>query len=84
MLAFLADLLHGVVGFLCAFLPDSPLRAFGDVLEGAALGLGWLNWVVPIGAMLAVFTAWLAALLGWYGVRLVLRKATGTVLAVAS
>lgn len=83
MLSFLSGLLHGVIGFLCEFLPDSPLRAFGDVLEGASLGLGWLNWVIPIGAMLAVFTAWLAALVAWYGVRLVLAKATGGVMEVA-
>lgn len=71
MLSFLSGLLHGIVTFLTSFLPDSPLRAFGDVLEGAELGLGWLNWFVPVGAMLTVFLAWLAALLVWAGVQLV-------------
>lgn len=70
MLAFLGGLLHGIISFLATFLPDSPLRAFGDALGGAEMGLGWLNWLVPVGPMLAVFLAWLAALLVWAGVRL--------------
>lgn len=82
MLSFLASLIQGVVGFLVSFLPDSPLRAFGDVLEGVSLGLGWLNWLVPVGPMLAVLTAWLAALLVWYGVRMALRKSEQAALAV--
>lgn len=84
MLAFLADFLGGIVGFLVRFLPDSPLRAFGDVLEGASLGIGWLNWVIPIGPMLGVFTAWLVALLAWYGVRMVLTHGSKAIQAVAS
>lgn len=84
MLSFLADLLKGIVGFLVQFLPDSPLRAFGDVLEGASLGLHWLNWLVPVGAMLGLFTAWLVALLAWFGARLVLGKGTKAIQAVVS
>lgn len=62
MLSFLFGLISGVLSLLTNFLPDSPLRGVIDALYTWDTALGWLNWVVPVGQMLAVFTLWLAAL----------------------
>lgn len=74
MLGFLADLLGGVLGFLQRFLPDSPFQSIIEGTDSLRLGLGWLNWVLPVGDCLAIAALWLAALVVWIGVRLALGK----------
>ena len=61
-----AALLSGLVAFLVSHLPLSPFAnlAFDSTgFAGTTLGtvLGWVNWVIPFGPMLALFTAWVAA-----------------------
>ncbi|MFD5023411.1 hypothetical protein ACFWMP_31440 [Paenibacillus sp. NPDC058367] len=56
-------------------LPQSPFadlslakfpETFGNVM-------GWINYFVPIGAMLGIMTTYLAAVMIWYTVRWILR-----------
>lgn len=82
MLSFLVSLLHGVFSFLAGFLPDSPLAGVVDTLDGADVGLGWLNWFVPVGDMLALLGLWLAALLVWVAVTSGLRTVRDVALSV--
>ena len=77
MLNFLTGLISGILGFLNGVLPDSPFQSFLQGAQGLQTGLGWLNWVVPIGDMILVFTAWLAVLLVWASVDMALGKSTG-------
>ena len=76
MLSFLADLISGLLGFLNSFLPDSPFRDFLTSTESLQLGLGWLNWFVPIGQMLTFFALYLGLLVVWVGVRIAIGKTT--------
>lgn len=56
-------IINKFVGILASILPGSPLRPFIDSLDlsGWETGLGWLNWLVPVGFILEVLSAWLAA-----------------------
>ena len=76
MLSFLSTLISGILGFLNNFLPDSPFRDFLTSTESLQLGLGWLNWFVPIGQMLTFFVLYLGLLVVWVGVRIAIGKTT--------
>lgn len=84
MLSFLIGLLHGILDILNALLPTSPFASLASSLQGAEMGLGWLNWLVPVGGMLALFGAWLVAILAWYVAKMTARTVTSTALAVVS
>ena len=78
--AFLA-LLSGLVAFLVAHLPASPIASLvlgGDGLAGSGIPistiLGWVNWIVPIKSCLQLFTAWVAACLLFTAVNWVVRR----------
>ncbi|WP_323480922.1 hypothetical protein [Acinetobacter baumannii] len=72
ILGWLKDMVIGVL----LLLPESPFKdlrlesmpEFGKVM-------GWINYFVPIGTMLGIFTTYLAGILIWYGVRWFLRLA---------
>lgn len=53
--------------FISSVLPLSPFRQFlGEFAVIAGSKLGWLNWLVPVGPMLTVMGAWLAAITLFY------------------
>lgn len=53
-------------------LPTSPFRAYIDVsLTSEQLSL--INWVLPVGQIIAVTQAWLLAIALWYVLQVVLR-----------
>lgn len=62
MLQVVLGLLGKLVDFLTSFLPESPFANLGATLEGAATGIGWLNWLVPVSSMLGLLSAWLVGL----------------------
>lgn len=79
MLSFLAGLLRGILGFLSGVLPNSPFQDVISGIDNLQLGLGWLNWVMPVGDCLLIFGLWLTAALVWAAVDFALNKATGVV-----
>lgn len=74
MLSFLADLLGGLLGWLNGVLPSSPFQSLVDNFTAFGKAFHWLNWFVPIGDFLAVFVAFLAVLVAWYVVHIVLTE----------
>ncbi|MCM1305418.1 MAG: hypothetical protein NC306_15135 [Butyrivibrio sp.] len=61
MSAFLDGLLDG----LLSLFPGSPFAPFIDEL-GEMPYLGYINWFIPIGAMLDIGAAWLTAVTVYY------------------
>lgn len=79
MLEFVTSLISSVCGFLASVLPDSP---FADIANGASslgTGIGWFNWFVPVGDLILIFGAWIAALLLWAAIQWVLTKGEGII-----
>lgn len=64
MFTLLGMLVRWIVGTAAKLLPESPLR---DVVlgDGLGTGLGWLNWLVPMRAIVALVDVWLVAVLAW-------------------
>lgn len=72
LLDWLKDMVIGVL----MLLPESPFASLRlDTMPEFAKVMGWINYFVPIGAMLGIFTTYLAGVLIWYGVRWFLRLA---------
>lgn len=72
MIALLIRLIAWVGSAILSLLPPSP---FADIDFGTidALGLRWLNWFVPVGTLLQILAAWLAAAAVYIVVQMVLR-----------
>lgn len=64
MFAVLALILGWMRNLALSFLPLSPF-ASASLPEGVTLGLGWLNWLMPVGDMILVLDAWLLAAMMW-------------------
>lgn len=82
MISAIVGFITGILGFLNSILPNSP---FTDLLvgtQGLATALGWLNWIVPVGDLMAIFAAYLAVLLIWAAVDMALGSAGKSVLGV--
>lgn len=78
MLQMLLQLINTIFGFFNSLLPTSP---FGDYIQGSEqiiLGISWLNWVLPIGEMLALMVIWLGVCLAVCAVKVAL-DITGSV-----
>ena len=77
------DFVLNVVGFFASFLnsllPESPFQSLITTTQIFSTGLGWLNWVCPIGSMCALFAAWLAACIAAVVARILWIKASGAV-----
>ena len=49
LLQLITGMFDGIFGFVAGIFPDSP---FGDLrlaTQGMATGIGWLNWLFPVG-----------------------------------
>lgn len=66
MLDFIVGFLRSVMGNIVDLLPQSPFQEYYSGFGIAQQGLGWLNWFVPVGTLLAIMTAWLVAIAGYY------------------
>lgn len=73
MIAFIASVVQGVLGFLQSFLPDSPFQQLIENMQMIQTGIGWLNWCFPVNQAILVFTGWLAACVVVVGAKLALR-----------
>lgn len=69
MLDVIFGFFQGVIGFLNSLLPTSPFQDYLQAVEGARLGLAWLNWLMPIHTFVTIFGLWLAAGLAIAAVR---------------
>ncbi len=55
-------------------LPGSPIT-FIQTYSGVSDLLGFLNWFIPIGTLIAMAELWLTAIVIWYVVQWILRWA---------
>lgn len=65
MLSWMQELCSSFLNALLSLLPLSPFR---DAIEslGSLPYLGYLNWFIPIGTMIQIGTAWIAAIGVYY------------------
>lgn len=59
LLDALLAMISGALNVLGSLLPQSPMLSWATVTADMRLGIGFLNWVMPIADMLAVFGLWL-------------------------
>lgn len=60
---------HGIT----SLLPLSPFRGLVNYVQGIQTQLQWLNWFIPVRAMLELFGTWLLAVAAFYALSIVLR-----------
>lgn len=72
MIDSVLDVISKFLSWVIHLLPTSPFTAFIDSL-GDIPYLGWFNWFVPVGSMIAVGEAWLVAIGLFYLYSVVLR-----------
>ena len=52
------NLLKNFLDWVLQFLPTSPFVSFIDAMDNLPY-LGWLNWFIPVGSIIAIGEAWL-------------------------
>ena len=72
MIAFMKEILGQFLEWVLALLPTSPFTDFINACENLPY-LGWLNWFVPVGQMIAIGEAWLVAIGLFYMYSIILR-----------
>lgn len=83
MVTFLASLLTKALLWLSSLLPASPFRSV-TLAQGVETGLGWLNWVFPVGPCMELMVVWLGLLWISVVVRWNYELVTGTAAKAAS
>lgn len=71
---WIVDVVNNIVSAVLFLLPDSPFANI-EIPEEVTQILGYVNYFVPIGAMLAIAAAWLSAIGIYYLVQTILRWA---------
>ena len=74
MIAKINAFLQAIAAAVLSILPNSPVRPFIDQISNVPW-LGLLNWFVPIGTIVSIGTAWLAAITIFYVYQVILRWA---------
>ena len=59
MIAAINTIMSIIFGGLASLFPQSPFSQMAAVSQGMALGIGWLNWLVPFGEFLVMMAAWI-------------------------
>ncbi|OPX01404.1 hypothetical protein [Geobacillus sp. LEMMY01] len=72
---WILDFLYSLAVLSIGWLPDSPFQtdSFRKTLSGFSDLMSYINYFVPVGQMLTITAAYVAAILIWYGVRWILR-----------
>ena len=70
----LTDLIDDILAAVLILLPDSPFKNVDIPIEVKQI-LGYVNYFVPVAAMLAIGTGWLAAIGIYYLYQTILRWA---------
>lgn len=71
---WIVDVVNDIISAVMFILPDSPFANI-EIPEEVTQILGYVNYFVPIGAMLAIAAAWLSAIGIYYLVQTILRWA---------
>jgi len=61
-----------IAAIVVALLPASPFTAFSSIIQQLPF-IGYVNYFIPIGTILSIMEAWLAAITVYYIYMLVLR-----------
>ena len=72
MIDFMSSLLDKFLEWVLALLPTSPFTEFINACSDIPY-LGWLNWFIPVGQMIAIGESWLVAIGLFYMYSIVLR-----------
>ena len=77
MLDTILSFLYSIAELAIGWLPASPFQTddFKQAVKPFGEIMGWINYFVPIGQMLAVFAVYLVAVGIWYVARWLLRLA---------
>lgn len=72
---WILDFLYALAVLAIGWLPNSPFQteSFRETLSGFSELMSNINYFVPVGQMLTITAAYVAAVLIWYGVRWILR-----------
>ncbi len=68
----MTEILNKFLSAVLKLLPTSPFVAFLDACSDLPY-LGWLNWFLPVGQMIAIGEAWLTAIGLFYAYSVILR-----------
>lgn len=74
MIQKLNAFLDSIVAVVLALLPNDPFKSFIDNMQIAPY-LGYINWIIPVGSILTIATAWVTAIGVFYVYQLILRWA---------
>lgn len=72
-----------LVKFLCAILPTSPFQKFIHYI-GELKYIEYINWIVPVGVLIAITEAWLTCVLAYYAYRFIMGLIRSTIATIAS
>ena len=71
-MSFAKEIISTFLDWVLKLLPTSPFTSFIEACSDMPY-LGWLNWFIPVGQMIAVGEAWLVAIALFYMYSIVLR-----------
>ena len=74
-IAWAIGLLANLILLLSAALPDGDIWELPTLAAQWETGLGWLNWLVPVGQIAALMGVWVAATVAYYAFQFILRHA---------
>ena len=72
MIDFMFEIVEEFLTWVINLLPASPFTSFIEACENLPY-LGWLNWFIPVGSIIAIGEAWLVAVGLFYLYSVVLR-----------
>lgn len=59
MIAFILDLINGLLGVLSTLLPLDPIQDYFEVTQSMRLGISWLNWFFPVREAATFMMVWI-------------------------
>jgi len=69
ILEWLVDMVVAVINLL----PVSPIQSYNLDFGAFAEVMGWVNYFIPLGAMLGIMGTYIGAVMVWYSIRWVMR-----------
>jgi hypothetical protein len=73
MIDAIMNFLTALAAIAIGWLPESPFVDIGVGFESFKNVMGMINYFVPVGTMLGIFTTYLFCVLAWYAARWILR-----------